>query len=207
MSGLKKLKQFAEAKSKVVLDVPSMKQPLLQVPYLKDAIDVRFVFYQAGIKDDKDKLTLFGEHEAVEKAAGLIREILRCEEEPKLTQTIEVPSLLTFTPGCLSWTSGSYTYDYDIDVKVVGTDGLPLPRNASYSDKSIVTFTGNRIFVEASNRAFEEDLSKGIKLMFGVSAEIDREFLMRVVGRNFRQIKRLERLHKVEIAFPEETPT
>lgn len=216
MTGVEHIKRMVKRKSIIALEVPSMSQPILRVSHLSDITPgVRILFYKNGLEEEKDKITLCGDHEPVARAREFIRDILECEKKhPLYTQVIEVPSLFANVithEDLIANENGirKYKLDFGIALHVSRKNGLLRQKtwHTTISDMSLVTLTGNKFYVEASKKIIEEDLGKFLKQMFSLSTEIEREFLSRVVGRNFRHIKHLERVHEVKIALPHESPT
>lgn len=212
ISGVEYIRRMVKLITVVVLDVPSMSQPILRMPHLNDVTPgAQISLYRNGLEDDKDKVTLCGDHEAVSKARDIIREVLECEKNyQKYTQVIQIPSFFAYVlKGQMVNRGEQYKSPFGISLHISPKDGFPRKKgqHTTVDDKSLVTLTGNKFYVEASKKIIEEELRKFLELMFTLSTEIDKTFLMRVTGRDFRHIKHLERVHKVRIALPEELPT
>lgn len=200
-SFLEALRQVSESRSKVVLNVPSIIQPLLKVNYLEDGCKMEF--HCDGDEDCKDMITLFDETERVEKTVTLINQILHCEKvQGVYTVVFEIPSLLVYYLKNYYYIS-DYKKKYGIKPHIVRKDGQPnrLTWQTSTSDVSIVTLTGNRVYVDALKCEIEEEVKKFIPYMFTEVCDIDESFFARVSGREFSNILELERLHKVKTSL------
>lgn len=197
-SYLEELRRAVDGKCKVVLNVPSITQPLLKVSYLTDGCGIEF--HCDGDEDCKDMITLFDETERVEKTVTLINQILHCEKEQGVyTVVFEIPSLLVYMLKSYFFFS-DYKEMYGIKPHIVRKDGQPNKPTwlTSTSDVSIVTLTGNRVYVDALKCEIEEEVKKVIPYMFTEVCDIDKSFFPRVSGRDFSNILELERLHKVK---------
>lgn len=212
MSGVEHIRQMVKLITIVVLDVPSMSQPILRMPHLNDITPgAQIWLYRNGLEDDKDKVTLCGDHEAVSKARDVIREVLDCEKNyPTYTQVIEIPSFFAYVlKRQMMNRDEQYKLPFGISLHISRKDGFlrKKGKHTTVEDKSLVILSGNKFYVEASKKIIKEELHKFLELMFTLSTEIDEAFLMRVTGRDFRHIKQLERVHRVRIALPEERPS
>ncbi|PSK40445.1 hypothetical protein C7M61_000084 [Candidozyma pseudohaemuli] len=176
-------------------------QPLLKVNYLEDGCKMEF--HCDGDEDCKDMITLFDETERVEKTVTLINQILHCEKvQGVYTVVFEIPSLLVYYLKNYYYIS-DYKKKYGIKPHIVRKDGQPnrLTWQTSTSDVSIVTLTGNRVYVDALKCEIEEEVKKFIPYMFTEVCDIDESFFARVSGREFSNILELERLHKVKTSL------
>lgn len=199
-SFLEALRRVVESRSKVVLNVPSIIQPLLKVGYLCGR---GIEFHCDGDEDCKDMITLFDETERVEETVTLINQILHCEKEQGVyTVVFEIPSLLVYMLKSYFFLSG-YKVEYGIKPHIVRKDGQPNKPTwlTSTSDVSIVTLKGNRVYVDALKCEIEEEVKKFIPYMFTEVCDIDESFFARVSGRDFSNILELERLHKVRTSL------
>lgn len=200
-SFLEALRREVESRSKVVLNVPSITQPLLKVSYLTDGCKMEF--HCDGDEDCKDMITLFDETERVEKTVTLINQILQCEKEQQVyTVVFEIPSLLVYDLKSYYYLS-DFKEKYGIKPHIVRKDGQPNKPTwlTSTSDVSIVTLTGNRVYVDALKCEIEEKVRKFIPYMFTEVCDIDESFFARVSGRDFSNMLELERLHKVKTSL------
>ncbi|PVH13442.1 uncharacterized protein CXQ87_001546 [Candidozyma duobushaemuli] len=149
------LRQWAGARSKVVLDVPLKYQALLELNFVMAAIngdpfECKIFFRHDGVRYCKDKITLFGTNERVEKTVALVKSILQSEEEQGIcTEVIEVPSRVV---PAISYDSRVIDrFEYGVKPHIVRKDGLPNRPTwlTSASDVSLVTLKGNRVLVDA----------------------------------------------------------
>lgn len=146
------LRQWADARSKVVLDVPSKYKRLLHCGFVKNAIgeECRHYLYYDGVRYCENKLTLFGTNEAVEKSVALMKLIMQSDEEEGIcTEVIEVPSRVM--PAINYYFNTVDCFEYGIKPHIVRKDGLPNRPTwlTSASDISLVTLKGNRVLVDA----------------------------------------------------------
>ncbi|PVH13672.1 uncharacterized protein CXQ87_001786 [Candidozyma duobushaemuli] len=179
----------------------SISQPLLKVSYLTDGCKMEF--HCDGDEDCKDMITLFDETERVEKTVTLINQILQCEKEQQVyTVVFEIPSLLVYDLKSYYYLS-DFKEKYGIKPHIVRKDGQPNKPtwSTSTSDVSIVTLTGNRVYVDALKCEIEEKVRKFIPYMFTEVCDIDESFFARVSGRDFSNMSELERSHKVKTSL------
>lgn len=148
------LRQWASARSKVVLDVPSIYRALLELRFVEDTIcgdpfECRIFFCRDGVRYCKDKITLFGINERVEKSVAVVKLILQSEEQGMCTEVMEIPSLVG--PRVSSDFQFNARFIYGVKPRIVRKDGLPNRPLllTSASDVSLVTLKGNRVLVDA----------------------------------------------------------
>lgn len=149
------LRQWAGARSKVVLDVPSKYKALLNLGFVERAIGK-----DDGSRYCEDKLTLFGTNEAVEKSVALVKLIMQSDEEEGIcTEVIEVPSRVM--PAIDYDYNTVDCFEYGIKPHIVRKDGLPNRPTwlTSASDISLVTLKGNRVLVDAYKKEILDEWS------------------------------------------------
>lgn len=148
------LRQWAGARSKVVLDVPSKYKALLELGFVQMTIhdkpfECKMFFSRDGVRYCKDKILLFGINERVEKNVAFVKLILQSEEQGVCTEVIEVPSLVGPRISCDFRFNARFLFG--VKPHIVRKDGLPNRPLllTSASDVSLVTLKGNRILVDA----------------------------------------------------------